>query len=356
MDDNEVSYSLADTYDCGNDTTLISSIAFPDDVTDGRSDLYPWSRMIVGLNGNSMLILVDLTEKDKPTLQTVKLMPCGTSWPLDQPMPMAVSPDGKFFLISGLNQTLYHFDFTSRLISTLTELNLNLSNDIAAMSIICDYEKNMPSSGSSFEFFAKCQLGAGEFRCSVELYAPKEEGIPSSPKYAIYSARKAPETPMGNPEKESSEAPLNQKEDNFAVKSPASFLNGEGNAMDNENCSLGKSHTIDNLSDVAEDFSHSDYSNKDVVVEEVVYDDETDMKVYSSNDDRVKSKDENDGQDMDRATVWKEVATNTYDESSPSESVPRMLFDLVKRVNAIEHKLEAISQALGCIQKNQQEE
>ena len=42
MEDNQSKYLLADSYECGNDDAVINSISFPDDVTDPRSDLYPW--------------------------------------------------------------------------------------------------------------------------------------------------------------------------------------------------------------------------------------------------------------------------------------------------------------------------
>ena len=355
MEDNEAKYSFADSYKCGNDFTLISSIAFPDDVTDRRSDLYPWSRMIVGLNGNSVLILVDLTEKDKPTLQTIELMQQGACLQA-QPMPMAVSPDGKFFLISGFNKSLFHFDFTSRQITALTEMDLNLGNDIGAMSVVLDCE-NMQSCGPSFEFFAKCKLGGGEFRCVVELDAPTEERTRSSPYSAFSSVRKTRKTQSGSPEKGESDE----------VKFAASRQDGDGDAVDNEHCTSGE-NTEDNLSEVCDDGGLSDDGNGDVVVEcieELVYDDEQnrahDVIGHSSNDQRVKVNPEtdepskNDRHDMDIAPATKEVATNTCHENSPSESVPRMLFDLVNRVNAIEHKLGMMIQALGDI-RNQHEE
>ena len=351
MEDNGAKYSIADSYECGNDLTLISSIAFPDDVTDRRSDLYPWNRMIVGLNGNSVLIIVDLTEKDKPTLQTIELMngirgtSCLQAMPM-VPMPMAVSPDGKFFLISGFNKSLFYFDFSSRQISAVTEMNLNLGNDIAAMSVVLDREKNMQSSVSSFEFFAKCQLGGGEFRCAVQLDGPKEERTHSS-------------SQAGSPEKGESDE----------VKSAASCHDGDGDVVDNEQSTSEKNTEVD-LSEACDDYGYSDDGSEDVVVEcieEVVYEDEgngsPDISVHSSaNDRRVKIKPEtddspkNDRHDLARSPVCKEVATNTCDENSPSESVPRMLFDLVNRVNAIELKLGAVIQALGDIRRNQHEE
>lgn len=356
MEDNEAKYSFADLYECGNDITLISSIVFPDDVTDPRSDLYPWSRMIVGLNGNTVLILVDLTEKEKPTLQTIELLSGGSSCLQAQPMPMAVSPDGKFFLISGFNKGLLHFDFTSRLISALTEMKLNLGNDIAAMSVVLDREKNMQLSRPSFEFFAKCQRSGGEFRCEVELDAPKGEKTPSSPYCAFSSVRKTRETQSGSLEKVESDE----------LKSAAS--SHDGAAVESEHPTSGD-NTEDNLSDV---YGLSDSGNGDVVVEcieELVYEDEEngyheDVGGHSSNDERQRVKinpeteepPKNDTHDLPSAPVCKEVATNTCDENSPSESGPRMLFDLLQRVNAIEHKLGTITQELGHIRRNQREE
>ena len=118
-------YAFADFYECENDDR-ITSITFPDDITHRRSDLYPWSRIIVGLNGNLKFMLIDLTEKDKPTLQTIELMIGDPSSPTVQPRALAVSPDGKFFLISGCDSRLFHFRFINRHVAAVTEIDLDV--------------------------------------------------------------------------------------------------------------------------------------------------------------------------------------------------------------------------------------
>jgi len=318
MEDTESKYFLADSYECGNDDTVINSISFPDDVTDPRSDLYPWSRMIVGLNGNSLLILVDLTEKLR-VLQEIQLL----LEDISRPMPMAVSPDGKF-LLTGINETLFHFDFTSRLISEMTEMKLNLGNDIAAITVVIDCEKKQ-SPGPSFEFV--CQIGGGDFRCAVDLCEPKRSETHSSLGFAGL-----------------------EEGISDGMKSEQSCHDGDGGAMDNKHCTSESNLSGDNLSEVC----YSDVDNDDVIVECIEEDvnDEaqngsTEVAGHSHELINLETDDSPRNDRHDLTGLCKEVGTNTCDENSPSESVPRMLVTLVDRVDRVERQLKVLMQVLG---------
>jgi len=344
-------YAFADFYECENDDR-ITSITFPDDITHRRSDLYPWSRMIVGLNGNLKLLLIDLTEKDKPTLQTIELMIGDPSCPTVQPRALAVSPDGKFFLISGCNSKLFHFGLINRHIAAVTEIDLDVCIAIATMSIVLDCA-HLHSSGSSFEFFVKCERGGGEARCLVEL-----DNAHSSP-YSTSSAVK-------RKREELAECPADSKlghgnhstdrkleDDNLSAiyeKEDGEVALAEANYYEDD--SYDGDVIVEHVEEIVDDDeenvpSHSsNYQNVDVVLETSEPDKEE--HVLQNNDSRVEA--------QSPAASAKQVATNTCDESSPSESVPRMLHDLLSRVNIMEHRMGAMFEMLEDIRRNQHEE
>ena len=348
-------YSFADFYECENDDR-ITSITFPDDITHRRSDLYPWSRIIVGLNGNLKFMLIDLTEKDKPTLQTIELMIGDPSSPTVQPRALAVSPDGKFFLISGCNSKLFHFGLINRHIAAVTEIDLKEGIAIASMSIVLDCA-HLHLSGSSFEFFVKCERsggGGGEARCLVEL-----DNAHSSP-YSTSSAVKRKREELaecpaddklghgnrstdGTLEDDNLSA-IYEKEDGKAAFAEANHCEDDSN--DGDVIVEHVEETVDGDEENVPPSHLSNDQNVDVVLETCEPDEE----------DHVSQNDDNRVEAQSPAASAKQVATNTCDESSPSESVPRMLHDLLSRVHIMEHRMGAMFEILEDIRRNQHEE
>ena len=239
-------------------------------------------------------------------------------------MPMSVSPDGKFFLLAGINETLFHFDFTSRLISEMTEMKLNLGNDIADITVVIDCEKKQ-SPGPSFEFV--CQIGGGDFRCAVELCEPKRSETHSSPGFAGL-----------------------EEGISDGMKSEQSCHDCDGGAMDNKHCTSESNLSGDNLSEVC----YSDVDNDDVIVEcieeDVNYEAQNGSTEVAGHSHKLINLEtdyspRNDRHDL--TGLCKEVGTNTCNENSPSESVPRMLATLVDRVDRVERQLKVLMQVLG---------
>ena len=135
----------------------------------------------------------------------------------------------------------------------------------------------------------------------------------------------------------------------------------EGELEDNLSAIYEKEDGDTALAEV--NYYEDDSDDGDVIVEhieEIVEDDEENVPSYSSKDQNEPRKEEhvihNGVKAQSPAASTRQVATNTCDESSPSESVPRMLHDLLSRVNIMEDRMGVMFELLEDIRRNQHEE